>query len=61
MSKRQLIDAIRDLNPTAQLPFLTQFEESDLQAYLRRLQDTIGERIRIGEPESAEISVRKVS
>ncbi|MGE5607826.1 MAG: hypothetical protein ACM359_01100 [Bacillota bacterium] len=61
MSKRQLIEAIRDLNPTAQLPFLSQFEEGELHAYLKRLQETIGERIRIGMPAVAQASVRMVS
>jgi len=38
MSKRQLIDDIRQLNPTAQPQFLAQFDEGELQQYLEHLQ-----------------------
>ena len=61
MSKRQLIDAIRELNPTAGLPFLSQFEEGELQDYLERLRDVVSQQIRIGEPAAAQASVRLVS
>lgn len=37
MTKRQLIEAIQQLNPTAQAPFLGQFADADLEAYLDRL------------------------
>lgn len=37
MSKRQLIEAIQQLNPTATAPFLGQFADADLEAYLDRL------------------------
>lgn len=38
MDKRQLIDAIRNLNEHAEAKFLQQFEESDLAQYLHRLE-----------------------
>ena len=37
MSKRELIDAIRQHNRTAKAEFLERFEERDLQAYLDRV------------------------
>ncbi len=39
MTKRELIDQIRRLNPTAQVEFLASFCEEDLMAYLRQLRD----------------------
>jgi len=39
MSKRDLIDRIRRLNPTAQPAFLASFNEDDLLAYLHQLQE----------------------
>jgi hypothetical protein len=39
MSKRDLIDQIRRLNPTAKPEFLAEFEEQALLAYLRQLSD----------------------
>ena len=47
MSKGQLIDEIRGLNPTASPEFLAQFNELDLQQYLDRLQDAHDNRLRI--------------
>ena len=38
MTKRQLIEDIRQHNPTAQPQFLAQFEEADLQQYLDHLE-----------------------
>ncbi len=38
MIKRQLIDDIRQHNPTAQVQFLAQFEEADLKQYLEHLE-----------------------
>ncbi|HZZ44769.1 MAG TPA: hypothetical protein VFE58_17665 [Tepidisphaeraceae bacterium] len=38
MNKRQLIDAIRKHNATAQPQFLAQFEDSALQQYLEHLE-----------------------
>jgi hypothetical protein len=37
MTKRQLVDEIRDLNPTAGEPFLDQFEDDALAQYLEHL------------------------
>ena len=39
MNKRQLIDAIRELNQHATEQFLQQFAESDLSEYLTRLKE----------------------
>ena len=47
MQERQLIDAIRALNPSAQVEFLAQFSRSDLADYLRRLQDVQERRLQI--------------
>jgi len=37
MSKRELIDAIRQHNRTVSPEFLSRFKEDDLQAYLERM------------------------
>lgn len=37
MEKRQLIEAIRQLNSTATIEFLSEFEEADLKQYLDNL------------------------
>jgi hypothetical protein len=37
MSKRELIDAIRQHNRTVSPEFLSRFKENDLQAYLERM------------------------
>ncbi len=37
MDKRQLIEAIREHNPTAEIAFLNQFNEAQLQQYLDAL------------------------
>ncbi len=39
MSKRELIDRIRLLNPTAPSCFLAKFGETDLSQYLENLQE----------------------
>ena len=39
MSKRQLIDDIRQFNTTVAPEFLTQFDEAALQQYLQHLQE----------------------
>ncbi len=39
MSKRQLIEQIQALNNTATEQFLSQFDDGDLQQYLKHLQD----------------------
>lgn len=44
MSKRETIDRIRHLNPTAQPEFLATFEPGDLLAYLHQLQELDRER-----------------
>jgi hypothetical protein len=44
MSKRESIDRIRCLNPSAQPEFLATFDESDLLAYLHQLQELDRER-----------------
>ena len=38
MNKRQLIEDIRQYNPTAQEQFLAQFDEVDLKEYLAHLE-----------------------
>ncbi len=48
MSKRQLIDDIRRLNPTAMPQFLAQFDEEALQQYLEHLQAAELKHVRIG-------------
>ena len=48
MSKRQLIDEIRTLNPTAQPEFLAQFDDAALKQYLDSLQAAQSKRLRIG-------------
>lgn len=47
MSKRQLIDDIRLLNPTARPQFLAQFDETALQQYLDHLRAAKEKRVRI--------------
>lgn len=47
MNKRQLIDGIRLLNQTAQLEFLTQFDEASLDQYLRHLQNAQEKRLKV--------------
>ena len=37
MEKRQIIEAIRQINTNAEVAFLQQFSEADLQEYLVRL------------------------
>ncbi|HEV8607639.1 MAG TPA: hypothetical protein VGQ99_20050 [Tepidisphaeraceae bacterium] len=47
MSKRQLIEGIRELNPTAQGPFLAQFDEGALKQYLEHLKAAQLKRVHI--------------
>ena len=61
MSKRQLIDEIRVLNPTAEQQFLAQFNEEDLAAYLTNLQSASQNRLRIGGWTRTSEGLRKVS
>lgn len=39
MNKRQLIQAIQQINPTATTRFLEQFDENSLEQYWKRLRD----------------------
>lgn len=47
MSKRQLIDDIRQFNTTVASEFLDQFDESALEQYLKHLQDASTRQMRI--------------
>lgn len=44
MSKREVIDVIHRMNPTASSDFLANFTEDDLLAYLHQLQEIDRER-----------------
>ena len=46
MTKRELIDQIHVLNPTAQAEFLATFDDQDLRAYLQQLREVARERVR---------------
>lgn len=46
MNKRDMIDRIRQLNPSAQPEFLASFSEADLLAYLHQLQEVAHDRRR---------------
>jgi hypothetical protein len=62
MSKRQLIDQIRQFNVTAQLHFLEQFDEEALKQYLDHLEDARNKRLRFeGLPPAAPSRLRMVS
>ena len=47
MNKRQLIEEIQKISPSASLEFLEGFEPDDLQEYLVRLEDARSHRMRI--------------
>ncbi len=47
MNKRQLIDAVRQLNQTAQPDFLAQFDEDSLRQYLEHLQSAQDKRLKV--------------
>jgi hypothetical protein len=47
MTKRQLIDDIRQFNTTVRPEFLVQFDEQTLQEYLDRLQASHRKRLQI--------------
>lgn len=49
MTKRELIDQIHRLNPTAQSEFLASFDDQDLRAYLQQLREVDRERSRRSE------------
>ena len=53
MSKRDMIDRIRRLNPTAQPEFLAEFNDEDLLAYLRQLTELEREQSRNAKHEPA--------
>ncbi len=53
MSKRDMIDRIRRLNPSARPEFLAEFEENDLLDYLRQLSELEHEQMRQAERELA--------
>ena len=53
MTKRELIDEIRDVNPSALPEFLCVFDEGDLSRYLDHLRDAQTPRS-VGEPEQYE-------
>jgi hypothetical protein len=61
MSKRQLIEDIRELNPTAQSTFLAQFDEAALQQYLEHLRAAQAKRVHISGWVRTEPGVRMVS
>jgi hypothetical protein len=62
MSKRQLIDQIRQYNVTAQIHFLDQFDEEALEQYLEHLEDARNKRLRFeGLPPVAPSRFRMVS
>jgi hypothetical protein len=48
MTKRQLIDDIRQINTTAQPQFLMQFDDAALKQYLEHLQSAHQRNLRIG-------------
>ncbi len=54
MTKREMIDQIRRLNPTAHPDFLADFQEEDLLAYLHQLSEVERER---REHESSEMAL----
>ncbi len=47
MNKRELIDDIRRINPTAEAQFLAQFDDAALKQYLEHLQGAQEKRMRI--------------
>ncbi len=61
MSKRQLIDDIRQLNPTAEPQFLAQFDEAELQQYLEHLRGAASNCIYIDSRSRRKADLRKVS
>ncbi len=53
MEKRELINSIQQLNPTAKPEFLANFSTEDLLAYLHQLQELERDRRRSGQPAMA--------
>lgn len=61
MTKRQLIDEIRNFNTTAQPRFLVQFDEAALKQYLEHLQSARNRQVLINRWHRREPGVRMVS
>ena len=61
MDKRQLIDEIREFNPTAQSQFLQQFDEGALKEYLKHLRAAEEKRVHIHGWVRQRDGLRKVS
>jgi hypothetical protein len=64
MNKGQLIEAIRQLNPSATVQFLTQFDDRDLGQYLEQLRGAMSKHVHVqtfvGEEEKR-VALRMVS
>ncbi len=54
MTKREAIDLIRRINPTAQPDFLADFQQEDLLAYLHQLQEVERDRYMHGDLQPSE-------
>ncbi len=50
MNKFELIEAIREFNPTATVEFLTPFEENELEEYLNHLREVCSRRPSMSAP-----------
>jgi hypothetical protein len=61
MSKRQLIDDIRQMNGTATIQFLAQFDDAALRQYLEHLRAAQERRVRIAGRVRRRPTLRKVS
>ena len=61
MTKRQLIEEIREFNPTAHAQFLEQFDEDSLKQYLRHLKAAEEKRVHIHGWVKTRTGLRKVS
>ena len=61
MEKRQLIEEIREFNPTAQAQFLEQFDAEALEQYLKHLRAAEEKRVHIHGWVRQRQGLRKVS
>lgn len=61
MNKRQLIELIREINVTAELQFLQQFDEAALSEYLEHLEAARDKRLRFAGLSPAPERFRMVS
>lgn len=61
MTKRQLIDEIREFNPTAQPGFLSQFQEDALRQYLEHLREARAKRVQVNTWVGRTAGLKKVS